>query len=241
VADNYVQANGALDPAGDFAYAQDLVVVGDPSLGLPPLQSPELPAVRVYYDPRPGGVTDPWREPDAERARLRVIEEMKRGPQLVVFNGHANHYQWASTVRSLPNPFLFGTNDIFELHNLDRLPIVLEMTCMTSQFVNVSTSGTTLDERFQRHDDGGAVAIWGSAGLTVVYGHEALMRGFQQQLWGAPTTPRLGELIEAGYLTLFQEQSCCQETRMVYLLLGDPLTPAFVRPGSHSFLPIIQQ
>ena len=241
VADNYVQPNGTLDPAGDFAYLQDLNVIGDTSRGLPPLQSPDLPAVRVYYDPRPGGVTEPWREPDAEQARLRVIEEMKKGPQFVVFNGHANHYQWASTVRSLPNPFLFGSNDIFELHNLEWLPIVLEMTCMTAQFVTVSTSGTTIDERFQRHDDGGAVAIWGSAGLTVLYGHEALLRGFHQQLWGASTAPRLGELIEAGYLTLFQQQGCCQETRMVYLLLGDPLTTALVNQQDQLFLPVVQR
>ncbi|RIK35020.1 MAG: hypothetical protein DCC55_31580 [Chloroflexi bacterium] len=246
VADNYIQPTGEKDPAGDFAHFQDLVVVGDPDRQLPPLQSSRLPAVRLYYDPRPGGVTDPWREPDAVRARQRVIDAFQRGPRLVTYNGHANHFQWASTLRELPQPYLFGTNDIFLLHNWDNLSILLEMTCLTSQFVHVSASGTTIDERFHRHPEGGAVAVWGSAGYTLAYGQHALLQGFHGRLWREPLAQvRLGELVEAGYLALFATQSCCQETRWVYLLLGDPLTPALVwggvRGGEPIYLPLVQR
>ena len=134
IADDFVHADGTLDTAGDFAAAQDLVVVGDPAHGISPLQSPQLPATRLYYDPRPGGVSDPWRQPDAVQVRLRVIEAFQQGPSLVVYNGHSNQFQWASTVRSLENPYLFGTNDIYVLHNLDRLPLVLEMTVSRRNF-----------------------------------------------------------------------------------------------------------
>jgi hypothetical protein len=241
VADDYIHADGTRDEAGDFAFFQDLNVMGDPLHGLPPQQSPALPAVRIYYDPRPGGVRYEWREPDAVQARLRVIDAWQQGPQLVVYNGHGNQYQWASTVRTLPEPFLFGTNDVAELHNLDRLAIVLAMTCLTGQFADVSTSGTTLDERFQRQDTGGAAAVWSSAGLTVIYGQEALMRGFHSQLWSRPPgTARLGELVEAGYFALFNQQGCCQSTSKVYLLLGDPLTPALISAPVTNFLPFVQ-
>jgi hypothetical protein len=206
------------------------------------MQPPTFPAVRVYYDPRPGGVTDPWREPDAEQARLRVIEDFKQGPSLIVYNGHSNHYQWASTIYNLPNPFLFGTNDIYELHNFSRLGVVLEMTCLTAQFVNVSASGTTIDERFQRHEDGGAVAVWGSAGLTVAYGHEPMLRGFHDKLWSLPLgKARLGELISTGYFNLFTQSECCQATGKVYLLLGDPLTPAYVMSPIPTYLSAIRR
>jgi len=186
VVDDYIHPDGSVDEAGDFAAYADQVVVGEPSQQIPPMQSPQLTAVRLYYDPRPGGVTDPWREPDAVKARQRVLEEFKKGPTLVAFNGHANHFQWASTVTNLPEPYLFGINDIYLLHNLDQLPIILEMTCYTAQFAQDAPSGTTMDERFQRQPDGGAVAIWGSAGLTVADGHDALMQGFQTNLWSLP-------------------------------------------------------
>jgi hypothetical protein len=246
VADNYIQPSGQKDAAGDFAYFQDLVVVGDPARQIPPLQSDRLPAMRLYYDPRPGGVTDPWREPDAVRARQRVIAAMQRGPRLVTYNGHANHFQWASTQRDLDEPYLFGTNDIYIMRNLDRLSIVLEMTCLTAQFVYPSATGTTIDEHFQRQPDGGAVAIWGSAGYTVAYGQQALLQGFHGRMWQEPVTPvRLGELIQAGYLALFANESCCQETHRVYLLLGDPLTPALIFPPADAprttYLPLVHR
>ena len=242
IADDFVHSNGTLDTAGDFAAAQDLIVVGNPANGIPPLQSPNLPATRLYYDPRPGGVSDPWREPDAVQARLRVIEAFQQGPSLVVYNGHSNQFQWASTVRSLDNPYLFGTNDIYVLHNLDRLPLVLEMTCLTAQFPLVSATGITIDERFQLHPDGGAVAVWGSAGLTVADGHDALMHGFQNEYWQSPLTATpLGALVEAGYFALFSQQSCCQETRKVFLLLGDPLTTALLSQQDQLFLPMVQR
>jgi hypothetical protein len=246
VADNYIQPTGERDPAGDFAHFQDLVVVGDPTTGQPPLQSSRLPALRLYYDPRPGGVSDPWREPDAVRARQRVIRAFQQEPRLITYNGHANHFQWASTQRDLPQPYLFGTNDLYLLHNRDSLPIVLAMTCLTSQFVHLSSTGTTIDERFQRHPDGGAVAVWGSAGYTVAYGQHALLQGFHGRLWQEPLAHvRLGELVTAGYLALFSAQSCCQETKRVYLLLGDPLTPALVwrdaAEPSPLYLPLVQR
>ena len=173
-------------------------MTGDSAQGILPEQSPQLSTTRVYYDPSADGVTESWREPDAVKARLRVIDEFKKAPSLVSFNGHANHYQWASTVRDLPEPFLFGINDIYVLHNLDHLPIVLEMTCYTAQFVQVSPIGLTIDENFQRLPDGGAAAIWGSAGLTVSAGQDALMKGFQTKLWSLPPlTAKMGELTQS--------------------------------------------
>lgn len=238
LADNFLTPTGAEDLAGDFAYLSDVIFEGDPARGIRPAQSPSMFVERIYYDPRPGGVTEPWREPDAVRVRQRAIEAMRKGFGLVSYNGHSNHFQWASTDRTLDTPFIFGTNDIFELDNLDNLPIILSMTCYTSQFTHVSTSGTTMDERFQRYERGGAVAIWGSAGLTVAYGHDLLMKGFQKKLWASPPlTARLGELTEAGYRELFLHGWCCQSTRRIYLLLGDPLTPALVWAPGRSYLP----
>ena len=240
VADNSVQANGALDVAGDFTASFNRVIEGDPARNLPPTQNPNVRSQRVYYDPSPTSNKPSWHVPDGVTTRLRVIEAMKAGAGFIAYNGHGNHFQWGTTDRTLEKPYLFGTNDIFELQNIDRLPIIAELTCYTGQFTRVSTSGTTIDERFQRHPDGGAVAVWGSAGLTVAYGHDALLQGFHQRLRQAPPmTARLGELTEAGYLELFARGRCCQSSRRVYLLFGDPLTPARLWAPDRTYLPLV--
>ncbi|MEM7127384.1 MAG: C25 family cysteine peptidase [Chloroflexota bacterium] len=238
LADNYLFPNGAADPAGDFAYLSDIVFEGDSYLQIPPSQSVNMSVGRLYYDPSSSDSTEPWREPNAVQARLRTIEQLNKGYGLVTYNGHSNHFQWASTDRSLEKPFLFGMNDVFSLDNADRLPIILEMTCLTSQFTNISTTGTTIDERLQRHEGAGSVATWGSSGLTVAYGHDALMRGFQAQLWRSEKMQApLGGLTQAGYLQLFARGTCCQESRYVFLLLGDPLTPARVWAAEQTYIP----
>ncbi|MBV7328000.1 hypothetical protein KFU94_07015 [Chloroflexi bacterium TSY] len=242
VADNYLSADGKEDGAGDFAYLSDLIILGDPKSGIPSVQSPNMVTNRVYYDPSPSNRSAPWRIADPVQARLRVIEQFKQGPGLVSFNGHSHHFQWASTDVTVNQAYLFGTNDIFELKNIDQLSIVLEMTCYTGQFTRVSTTGTTIDERFQRYEDGGAVAIWSSAGSAVAYGNNALMTGFHDQLWRSPPLgARMGELIEAGYHELFQKKGCCQEARLNYLLLGDPLTPALIWAPNRQYLPLIRK
>lgn len=241
LADNHVQANGTLDLAGDFAYLLDLISQGDPTKNSAPLQPSAVITRRLYYDPQADGVTEPWREPNATLARLRTIDEINQGPALVTYNGHGNHFLLATTDPKVETPYLFGANDIFELTNQDQLSIVLEMTCFTAQFTYLSPSGHTIDERFLRHTNGGAVAVWGSTGLTVSVGHEWMQQGFHRKLWSSPPLhARLGELIASGYASLFAGTTCCQETRYVYALLGDPLTPALLWAPRSLYLPLIR-
>ncbi len=246
VADNHVQVNGSLDPAGNFPYLSDLITQGDASKGIGAVQPPQVITRRLYYDPSADGVTQLWREPNATLARLRTIDEINQGSALITYNGHGNHFLLATTDPNYDPPYLFGANDVFELTNRAQLPILLQMTCFTAQFPYISPSGTTIDERFLRHTNGGAVAIWGSAGLTVAVGHDRMQQGFHRKLWkSAAFQARMGELTAAGYAYLFAATPCCQETRYVYLLLGDPLTPALIsipQSGYSSgsvFLPLI--
>lgn len=242
VSDNYIQPNGTKDPAGDFPYYSDLIIEGDLSRGIGAIQPAQVLTRRLYYDPSADGVTQPWREPNAQLARLRTIEEINRGPGLVTYNGHGNHFLWATTNPDVDPPYLFGANDVFELTNYDQPAILLEMTCFTAQFTYISPSGYTIDERFFRHTNGGAVAVWGSSGLTVAIGQDWMQQGFHAKLWKSPPfQAHLGELIAAGYATLFASTTCCQETRSVYLLLGDPLTPVLLWEPKPLYLPLVMQ
>lgn len=242
VSDNYIQPNGAKDPAGNFPYLSDLVIEGDATKGIGAVQAPGVLTRRLYYDPSADGINQPWREPNAALARLRTIQEINEGPALLTYNGHGNHFLWATTDPTYEPPYLFGSNDVFELTNWDQPSILLAMTCYTSQFTYISPTGHTIDERFLRHTNGGAVAVWGSAGLTVAVGHDWMQQGFHRKLWKSPPLQaRMGELVAAGYATLFESTPCCQDTRTVYVLLGDPLMPALIWAPKTLYLPLIAQ
>jgi hypothetical protein len=260
------------DAAGDFARMSDLVIrrnlcleVNDPVICTFEGKNSDLEVTattlhdqieqllaqaplrvsRFYYDPHPT-VSDPagiqgWRLVNAQSARSNAVAALSRGAGLVVYNGHANHWQWARLDGDESLPGLVGLNDPDGLANRDQLFIALSMTCMTAQFQKPANSGTTLDERLFLAANG-AAAVWGSAGLSVVHGHDALQRGFFEKLWSSPpmTTP-LGELITAGYTELLTESGCCEDAAQTFLLLGDPLTPARVQPLSVVHLPVVQQ
>jgi len=229
IADNYIRSisdsgEKMIDLAGDFAKHSDSIATLSPAT---------VDNERVYYDPYPE-IADPtreqpWRISDATEAFKTVLNELNAGAGVVVYNGHSHQWQWAVTdERTAANPdYLFGLYDADGLTNNDSLFINLSMTCLTSQFHKPAISGTVLDERLFLNPTGGAVAVWGPAGLSVAYGHDFLQRGFFEALWDAPTgTAPLGELVEAGYTKLLTEDTCCQDTVKTFLLLGDPLTKA---------------
>jgi hypothetical protein len=86
------------------------------------------------------------------------------------------------------------------------------------------------------------VAIWGPTGLGLVYGHDQLESGFNRALWSAPPrSATLDDLVQAGYMELYLEAGCCQETLRTYALLGDPLTKVQAFAAHPVYLPILQR
>lgn len=73
VADNYRDANGTVDGAGDFAISADAGVA---------LQPANAEIERVCYDPSPSHSQDPWREPDATTALRKTREALARQESL---------------------------------------------------------------------------------------------------------------------------------------------------------------
>jgi hypothetical protein len=230
VAGNYIKeldANGnpIFEKAGDFAQ------LSEDALALFPAQAE---ARRIYYDPYPA-ISDPqgensWRIADPNEARTQVMSALGAGAGLVVYNGHSNHWQWLVTYPPAQPNYLLNLYDPDWLSNYDSLFIQLSMTCYTAQFPMPAVSGTTLDERTFLNSHGGAVAVWGSAGMSVTRGHAALQQGFFTALWAAePMQAKIGELLDAGYTEVLTKSTCCQDVLQTFLLLGDPLTPARVQ------------
>jgi hypothetical protein len=233
VTDNAFDSAGETDPAGDFFRDAEASIR---------LQPAGVAIERMYYDPSSLYVGSRWHEPDATQALQRTMDMFNRGAGTLMYIGHSDYWQWATTDFAAEKPFLMGLNEVDTLTNAERLPVVLAMTCLSSSFHIPAMRGTTVDERLVLHPGGGSVAVWGSAGLGVSHGHDALQRGFYLALWDeqAPTAA-LGRLALAGYVELFTQGTCCQDTLRTFLLLGDPLTEARLQRASRVHLPLVQR
>ncbi|MFQ3664300.1 MAG: C25 family cysteine peptidase [Chloroflexaceae bacterium] len=222
----------------------DFVLAAEESIALHPRQAR---IERVYYDPE-AQTGDPWRERDPLAALGRTMRAFDNGAAFITFLGHGLQFQWAYTGPPLqPNApqdrqYLLGLFEVDDLRNRERLPIVLALSCLTGAFQTPAFVGTSIDERMVVRADGGAIATWSSTGLGVLYGHDALQRGFYRALWAAPQPPPLGALTLAGHLELFAASVCCQETGSAFTLLGDPLTvPRINLAGESLYLPVTRR
>lgn len=232
LADNYREADGSYDKAGDFAAFADQSAA---------LQPDGVIIDRLYYDPWTTHIGVSWREPDPARAYQRTLAMFNNGAGLINYVGHGHYYQMAVTNVSATPSYLLSLYDPDSLTNGTRLPVLLEMTCLTSGFHQPSQSGTTIDERMILHPGGGAIGVWGSTGYGVGYGHDSLQEGFYRELWESDQSlkPPLGALTNAGYRFLFTDGICCQESLRTFVLLGEPFTRPGVYAASFVYLPII--
>ena len=238
VADDYLQADGKLDPAGNFPGLAETVIAMNP---------PGIHVWRNYY----GATTDfsslpdslqtffrgisAWFAGDPTTANKRTADYANLGVSLFTFTGHANHYKYAEVCplgdsKGDPNcGNMLGIWDINNLHNYNHLFVGLSMTCYTAQFSKPAAVPVTMDENMMVHVGGGAVAVWGPAGLSVAHGHDTLQKGFYDKLWSQPPQKaKMGALTQAGYLAVASSPSastCCGDVNYTFLLLGDPFTP----------------
>jgi hypothetical protein len=244
-ADNYLKPlpDGSVrrDEAGDFARASDRI------RSLEPVGRTEALAPRAYYDPFPAlhtppALNQPWRINDPNLVGPLVLDTMDAGVALAVYNGHASYFRIGATEAPSPNRgFILELNDERQLNNRSQPFVHLSMTCLTAQFAVPADSGTSIDEAFLLHPGGGAVAVWGSAGISVARGHEELQTGFFDLLaQRRGRSVRLGALLEAGYDRLLASSES-QDALRTFLLLGDPLTPLRYRAGTGTWLPIIRR
>ena len=263
IVDDYVRPNGTLDRAGNFWESIDYLtqpifrISATESTGFQPEQAEilrhyfladtALPNLRAsaFFQGLPvaqqQALVDwierirPWSTSDRTETQQRTIELMNSGVGIVTYTGHSNHYFYA-TLYQLPDGF-FNLNDVPRLNNRQSPFILLTMTCYTSQFPKPDPRPTTLDERLFLHQNGGAIAVFGPAGLSVATGHDKLQEGFYRALWSAPPqSAKMGALLEAGYWVV-AASTANLDVNKTYLLLGDPLTSARVSENQSLWLP----
>ncbi|MCA9947011.1 MAG: hypothetical protein KC449_26200, partial [Anaerolineales bacterium] len=161
----------------------------------------------------------------------QVLQTWHSGQGLLVYTGHSSIHQWGAER-------FFHLDDVANLNNGARLPVLLEMTCFTGSFAQPYWD--TLDEALLRHPNGGVVAVWGATGLGVGTGHDALAGGFLEALMGQNEV-RLGTAVLSGKLNLFTNQPANLDLLDTFTLFGDPATQYNTDfwPGMPTFIPLL--
>ena len=110
---------------------------------------------------------------------------------------------------------LLQTAAAAHLTNGHRLPVVVAMTCLNGYFQDLTS--LSLAEGLLQAENGGAVAVWASSGLTVPTGQTQMNQAFVRQMYGAGQTPALGDAVRAA-----KSATGDREVRQTWLLFGDP-------------------
>lgn len=191
---------------------------------------------RVYFCTN--DCTEPYHYEDVAAAHDATVQQLNFGGLLASYVGHSSWHQWAVD----PNPEslapMFHLDDVAGLHNGEALPVILEMTCYTSDFSYPDAD--TLDESLLRRSNGGAVATWGPTTLGRTLGHNVLQRTFFDALFAGGVT-ELGTLIETAESALIKEASSDLDLLDTFTLLGDPamdLNLTVVSWSHEVFLPV---
>ncbi len=132
---------------------------------------------------------------------------LNEGKLLVNYIGHGSTQVWGGGE-------LLTAADVRTLTNGERLPVVVNMTCLNGFFHGLHTE--SLAETLLKAPRGGAVAVWASSRLTrppaqVMMNHELVRSLFGK----APLT--LGEAIQRAKTVVAD-----QDVRRTWLLFGDP-------------------
>ncbi|MCB8925925.1 MAG: hypothetical protein H6652_09910 [Ardenticatenaceae bacterium] len=166
-------------------------------------------------------VVDPWQASSlnynpallTEAAmQSQVRQTWQNGQGLLVYTGHSSQHQWGAER-------FFHLDDVANLTNGARLPVLLEMTCFTGSFAQPFWDA--LDEALLRQPNGGAVAVWGATGLGVGTGHDALAGGFLQSLIGDDEVV-LGTAVLSGKIDLVTNKPANLDLLDTFTLFGDP-------------------
>ena len=125
---------------------------------------------------------------------------------LVNYIGHGSVEIWRGN--------LITSDDANSLINGSRLPLVVAMTCLNGMFHDLYTE--SLAEALLKAEQGGAVAVWASSGLTEPDGQAVLNKELIQLLFNGGSIT-LGEAAMKA-----KEAVSDRDIRRTWILFGDP-------------------
>jgi hypothetical protein len=145
---------------------------------------------------------------DPGTAKARLLDAIARGEKLINYAGHGSVNQWRGS--------LLSSEDARALTNGDRLPLFVMMTCLNGYFHDAG--GESLAESLMNAEQGGAIAVWASTGLTLPRDQAVI----NQALYGLLFN-QSGKSLSLGEATAKAKSSITDiDIRRSWILLGDP-------------------
>ena len=186
----------------------------------------ELPWIDNYYFPKE--VADQRQAKISNAATRRIHNMLSTGVSVVTYFGHGSPNIWSS------ERMWFGGNspnsDNLLLTNLDRLPVVINMTCNSGAIDYPQPAwNICISEDFMRVPAGGAVACFVPSGPGLTVQHERLMKHLSHYLFG-DSDRTLGQDTQLA-LWRYLADGNSPDLALMFILLGDPhLRPHIARP-----------
>jgi len=182
---------------------------------------PEFNLVKIYQDAykqvnTPGGP----RYPDAKRD---LINQFEKGSLIVAYIGHGNEI-------ALSHERMLVIDDILNMHNANRLPLMSTMTCEFGKFDNPTTE--TAAEILMWHQDGGVLEMVSTTRSMYSINANNMHIDFYETLLGLGAGMN-GEIIKnpAEALQLTKNYTHSGTGKFNVAFLGDPgFDLGFARP-----------
>ncbi len=149
---------------------------------------------------------------DAAAAGEALRAGFMDGYLLAQYVGHGLITGWAQEQ-------MWTGRDVRVLKNGRRLPVLLDMTCMTGFFSDPRLF--SISESAVRTAGGGAIAAFSPTGFGVATGHDHMNRAFADQLLGGGVR-HLGQVVVGSKLALSTASTGYRDLIETYALFGDP-------------------
>ena len=141
-------------------------------------------------------------------AKAELLTKLNEGQLLVNYLGHGSVEVW--------NGDLLTSDDAQALTNGSRLPFFVNLTCLNGFFHDLYTG--SLAEALLNAEQGGAVAVWTSSGLTAPQGQLVLAQEMLRLLFGDEGLT-LGEAVARAKAAVNDP-----DVRRTWIFFGDPAT-----------------
>lgn len=147
-------------------------------------------------------------ETDAATARSRLFSAVQRGQKVVNYIGHGSATIW--------NDFVLTSDDAASLNNDKHLPLFVMMTCLNGYFLD--SGAYSLAEALMKADHAGAIAVWGSSGMTASADQVAMNQELFRLVFSDPNQQlTLGEAVARAKAVAND-----LDVRLTWVLFGDP-------------------
>lgn len=144
----------------------------------------------------------------ADTIRSQIIDGLNQGQILANWVGHGSFERWTGDG-------VLRIADVPALANNGKPAFFVTMTCMNGYYH--SNTGDSLSEALMKVENGGAVAVWASSGITLPTGQAEINRKLYEHLFGS-TPVTLGEAVQRA-----KAATSDIDVRRTWILFGDPL------------------